>query len=103
MSIFALVVIAKTIGLWTNVFLCLAVIATSLILANRGRKLMLAIALDLVQLYSSWMQARQDAEHKNIFLAHERAKLMLYQGEARLLLRDQRRQLLAELESEATR
>ena len=103
MTIFALFVIAKTIGLWTNVFLCLAVVAVSLILANRGRKLMLQFAMDLIQLYASWMQARQDAEHKQIFLGHERAKLTLYQGEARLLLRDQRRQLLAELESEAVK
>jgi hypothetical protein len=67
-----------------------------LILFQKFAAILKTVLLDVIQLYAGWAQAKLDMQHKQL-------KLTVLQGEARLILRDQRRQLnkqlLAEIET----
>jgi hypothetical protein len=91
MSILTLVTIWHTITTWTNILILIGVSTIGLMLANQARELIKQALLDAIQLYAGWQQAQIDTRHN-------RTKAELHEGEARLLLRDQRRQLLAALD-----
>jgi hypothetical protein len=93
MGMLTIVTFAHTLAGWLNVFISLAVFAGGLVIANKARETVKLALLDGIQIYASWQQARIDAEHK-------RAKMGLFEGEARLLLRDQRHKLTQQLMAE---
>jgi hypothetical protein len=96
MTILTIATFASVLAAWLNVLFFLGVLAAGLALAGKTRELARLALLDAIQLYAGWQQARIDAQHN-------RVKLAVVEGEARLMLRDQRRQLtrqlLAELET----
>lgn len=95
MTILTIATFASVLAAWLNVVFLLSVLAVGLVLVGKTRELFKLALLDAIQLYAGWQQAKLDARHNQI-------KLAVVEGEARLMLRDQRqqltRQLLAELE-----
>ncbi len=93
MTVLTVVTTAHALYAWLDALLWMGFIAAGIAVANYGRSMAKATALDMIQIWAALQQARIDADHN-------RAKMALYAGEARLLLQDQRRELLADLERE---
>jgi hypothetical protein len=93
MTMLTVVTTARALTAWLDALLWMGFIAAGIAVANYGRSMAKATALDIIQIWAAWQQAKIDADHN-------RAKMALYAGEARLLLQDQRRQLLADLDGE---
>jgi hypothetical protein len=82
----ALVTTSHVVASWLSVWLTLATAAAVVLVANKARVLLLAMALDIIQVWSAWQAAQLDAVERHTTL--------------KLAERQQRRRLLAQLDGD---
>ena len=87
----AIVTTIQVVSTWVSVVMVFIAIAAGIWLGHKARSLITGLALDAVQVWAAWQQAKLDTKRNQ-------ARLDLYINEGRLLMRDQRRQILADLE-----
>lgn len=95
MDIITILTVSSTIALWTNTILLCGLIASGSIVAiailDKARQLFYDAGLNLITLYSGWMDAKLTIQSRHSWLVIETEQ-------ARLMIREQRQKLLSGLE-----